>query len=53
MGPEIHGALVLPDLDDRSKNVICPPKMEVLFNFGFINVWPSHIFEVADHYNPI
>jgi hypothetical protein len=46
--PDIHMAHILLHLDDGSKNVISPNKMEVLSNICFINFLPSHTFEVIE-----
>jgi hypothetical protein len=35
MGPEAHGAQVLPDPDYRPKNMICPPlKQNIIYVFS-------------------
>jgi hypothetical protein len=45
-------AQVLLDLDDRSKDVISPNEMQVLFNFCSINFLPSHTVEAAEQLQP-
>ncbi len=52
MAPEIHWVQVLLDLDDGSKNVTYPNKIEVLFNFCFVMFLPSHMVEAAEPLQP-
>jgi hypothetical protein len=48
MAPEIHMALVLLDLDYRSKYVIHPTKRGMPYNFYFIKFSPSLTVEAAE-----
>ncbi len=48
MAPEAHGAQVLPDLDYGHKNIICPTKTDLPYNFCFINFLPSLTVEAVD-----
>ena len=48
MAPEAHGAQVLPDPDFGPKNMICPPKSHLPYNFCFINFFPSVTVAAVD-----
>ncbi len=48
MAPEAHGAHVLPDPDYGPKNMICPTKTDLPYNFCFIKFLPSITVETVD-----
>jgi hypothetical protein len=48
MAPEAQGAQVIPDLDYRPKNMICPSKTGLSYNFCLIKYSPSCMVEAVD-----
>jgi len=48
MAPEAHGAQVLPMPDYRPKNMICPTKTGLAYNFCFIKILPSCTVETVE-----
>jgi hypothetical protein len=52
MAPEAHAAQVLPDLDYGTKNMICPTKADLPYNFCFIKFLDSLKVEAVDAPRP-
>ncbi len=48
MAPEAHGAQVLPDPDFGPRNMICPTKTDLPYNFCFIKFSPSLTVAAVD-----